>query len=270
MVNTLYFIPFLVLFVIPQVFADNSLENEHLVAESATVTLDLQFGEDVVKQRLTRTTTTSTLDSAKLTFYGDEITLSALELKVTSSGNHFRISSAPDGIIMYGYKNMNLENYRINIYLTIDGKLVKFPVTTAAQIQDDKTIETQPEEVKPQYIPELIITTEHDFRTYWNDVFDIEVRTYDSNKNNSPDLNPFDGTIDGVDINVILSLDENKVAILSGTTENGQWKGSHYFVENESIPGEYVVDVTASYLGKTVSNTSTMFVVGIVPESLND
>ena len=262
-----YLTPLLLMFVVPQAFAENSLENEHLFAESATVTLDIQFGDDIIKQTAIRTISTSTLDNVKLTFYGDEITISDPELKVTSNGNHFRISSLPDGIIMYGHKNMDLDNYKINVYFPVNGGFTKFPVTTAAELQDDKVIETQPKEEKEQYVPELIITTGHDFKTYWKDTFNIEVMAYDERNNSRPDLYPFEGTVDGVNVIVILSIDNNKVATLSGTTEYGEWKGSHYFVENLSTPGEYVVDVIASYLGKTVSETSTMFVIGVVPDS---
>lgn len=38
-------------------------------------------------------------------------------------------------------------------------------------------------------------------------------------------------------------------------------------MENISIPGEYTVDVIASYLGKTASNTSAMFVLGTITGS---
>ncbi|MCH7967527.1 MAG: hypothetical protein IIB02_08980, partial [Thaumarchaeota archaeon] len=79
------------------------------------------------------------------------------------------------------------------------------------------------------------------------------------------DVYPFQGKIEGGDISVILALDNAQVATLSGVTQYGQWMGEYYFKENISAPGEYAVDVIASYLGKTVSNTSAMFVIGTVP-----
>jgi len=88
--------------------------------------------------------------------------------------------------------------------------------------------------------------------------------TYDSNINSNPDVYPFEGKLDGVDINVILSLDNEQIATLNGITEYGQWTGEYFVKENLSTPGEYVVDVVASYLGETVSKSSSMFVLGTV------
>ena len=122
--------------------------------------------------------------------------------------------------------------------------------------------ETTEPTVAEQYIPELIMTTSHDFTTYWKEIFNIEVMTYDSNINSNPDTYPFEGKLDGVDISVILSLDNEQFATLNGITQYGQWKGEYFIKENVSIPGEYVVDVIASYLGKIVSSTSAMFVIG--------
>jgi len=61
---------------------------------------------------------------------------------------------------------------------------------------------------------------------------------------------------------VLLSLDNIQVATLSGVTENGEWTGGHFFAENISTPGEYIVDVIVSYLGETVSKSSSMFIIG--------
>ncbi|MCH7647129.1 MAG: hypothetical protein IIA83_00775 [Thaumarchaeota archaeon] len=130
---------------------------------------------------------------------------------------------------------------------------------TALVVVEEKT--TEPTVVE-QYIPELIMRTSHDFTTYWKEIFNIEVMTYDSNINSNPDIYPFEGKLDGVDISVTLSLDNEQFATLSGITQYGQWKGEYFIKDNISIPGEYVVDVIASYLGKIVSNTSTMFVIG--------
>lgn len=255
----------LIMGIIPSVFAENSLENEHIFAESATITLDLQFGEDVVKYGSTITRTNPTLEDITLTFYGDEINMSDSRAKVYANGNAFSITNVEKGIVMYGHYNKDLKNYKIDIYFAGQNGFIKYTVNSAAELQDEKVIEKEPDiEIKEQYIPELIITTSHDFRTYWNDTFDIVIMAYDENKNERPSFNKFEGTLDNVVVKVIISLGDEKIGTLSGVTEYGEWNGSYYFVENLSKPGEYIVDVIASHLGKTVSETSSMFVVGTV------
>ncbi len=263
----LLWIPTLILFftviIIPQVYGYNSLENAELHGESATISLDIEFGKDTVKQLHTRSIIINHLDDITLIFYGDEIPLSEPELKVTSSGNHFRISSLPEGIIMYGHKNMDVGNYNINVYVGTDKGLVKFSVSTAVQLDDDKVIETEPIEEKPQYIPDLKITSSHDVRTYWKQDFNIDVQAFDGRINSDPKSSDFNGRIDGVDVKVLLSIDDAQVATLSGVTaNNGEWNGGYFFEENISAPGEYVVDVIVSYLGESVSKSSSMFVIG--------
>jgi len=122
------------------------------------------------------------------------------------------------------------------------------------------TSSTEPEE--EQYIPDLIMTSSHDFKTFWQDTFNIDVQTFDGKINPNPEQYPFQGRIDGVDVKVLLSLDNVQVATLSGVTaNNGDWNGEYFFKENISAPGEYVVDVIISYLGETVSKSSTMFII---------
>ena len=257
------FLSLVFVFGISEAFAENLLENETLFGQSSTVKLDLQFGEDNMREGLIRTWITNTVDDVTLTIYGDSIPVTDPKTNVSNSGNHFRVSSIPDGVMMYGHYNESLDNYKINIYIAG----VKYTVTTAAQLDDDKTVEKTPEKIKERYIPELTMTTEFDFKTYWNENFNISVMTYDKNNNDRPDLNPFQGTVDDVKVNVIITLDNEEIATLEGTTEYGEWKGSHYFVENLSKAGEYSVDVIASYLGKSVSESSTMFVVGSIADS---
>lgn len=72
-------------------YSHNSLSGTQLIGESATISLDIKFGEDTIKQLLTRSIVVNHLEDITLTFYGDELLLSEPELKVTSTGNHFRI-----------------------------------------------------------------------------------------------------------------------------------------------------------------------------------
>jgi len=122
------------------------------------------------------------------------------------------------------------------------------------------TLSTEPEE--EQYIPDLMMTSSHDFRTFWKETFNVDVQAFDGNINSNPVSSSFLGRINGVDVKVLLSLDNVQIATLSGVTaNNGHWDGEYYFKENISAPGEYVVDVILSYLGETVSKSSSMFVV---------
>lgn len=67
---------------------------------------------------------------------------------------------------MYGHKNMDLENYKINIYIATNQGLTKFTVSTAFKLPDDKVLESEPIEEKAPYIPDLIMSSSHDFKTY--------------------------------------------------------------------------------------------------------
>jgi len=119
-----------------------------------------------------------------------------------------------------------------------------------------------------QYIPELLITSSHDFTTYWNDVFNIDVQTFDGNINSDPkSSSDFEGRIDGVDIKVFLTNDDETITLSGTTKDNGHWAGEWYFPANISAPGEYIVDIVTSYLGESVSKSSSMFIINTVIDS---
>jgi len=139
-----------------------------------------------------------------------------------------------------------------------------------AELQENIIETVEPTIIEPTkeiYRPDLTMTSSHDFRTYWKDTFNIDVQAYDGNKNSNPELNPFQGRLDNVDVSVLLSLNDVKVATLSGVTQYGEWQGEYFFAENISEPGEYVVDIILSYLGKTVSKSSTFFVISTTSDS---
>ncbi len=242
-------------------YADNSLQNTSLNGQSAVMTLDFEFGQDKVKVMRTKIITNPTLDSLIMTFYGDVIDLSDSRLKVYDNGKLFSVANVELGIIMYARYQEELDNYTINVYLATNDGLKKWVVTTAFELPDDKVVETETKE-KSQYIPDLIMTSSHDFKTYWRDTFNIDVQAFDGRINSNPQASSFEGRVDGVDVKVLLSLDDVPFATLSGVTaNNGHWDGE-YFFQDQSTPGEYVVDVIISYLGETVSKSSTMFVIG--------
>jgi len=245
---------------------NNTLQEVTLVGESAVISVYIEFGADTVRQGIARDWITNHLDDITLEFYGDEVPLREPEIRVTSTGNHFRISSAVDGILIYGHKNAELGNYKINVYFSTDKGLIKFPTTSAIPFSKEKIIETEITKEKTPYVADLCMTSSHDFRTYWMQNFDINIQSFDCNINSDPkSSSDFHGRIDGVDVKVLISLDDNPVATLSGVTaNNGHWDGEWYFPANISPPGEYDVDVILSYLDQTITKTTTMFVINMV------
>lgn len=111
---------------------------------------------------------------------------------------------------------------------------------------------------EPKYIPELLMASSHDFRTYWSDTFNIDVQTYDGKIN--PKATGFEGRLDNANVTVILSYEDTYIT-LSGVTTYGNWDGTHYFPANISMPGEYTVDVIVSYYDQTVSYSDYMFII---------
>ena len=257
---------FLIPLLLNPVYAINSLQDTNLKAQNAIMTLEFDFGQDEIKEMRTKTVFHPVLNSLKMTLLGDVIDLSDSRLKVYSDGKLFSVLNTELGIVMYGKYQEELDNYKINVYFAADNGLRKQVVTTEFKLPDDKVIkptETKPAETKPQYVPDLKMTSSHDFRTYWQDTFNIDVQAFDGRINPNPKQSDFSGRINGVDVKVILSLDNSPVATLSGVTaNNGHWAGEYFFKDNISKPGEYAVDVILSYLGKTVSQSSTMFIIG--------
>jgi len=235
----------------------SSFENTELNARSGEITLDIKFGQDEIRSTLFGIKTIPQLENINLLFYGDEIILSEPELKVVD--DHFRISSIPEGIIMYGHKNMDIENYDINLYFTTEQGFTKFSLHTTIPYPEDQVAETEPVQGK-QYIPELKITSEHNFRTYWNDNFNFSVQTFDGRINTEPKSHEFEGRLDGVDITAIISFGDETIAIFKGITENGNWVGEHY-VSYPTTPGQYSVDILASIGDQTVTTSFSTFVI---------
>jgi len=114
-------------------------------------------------------------------------------------------------------------------------------------------------ELVKEYIPDLIIISNNDPSTYWNQFYNIDIQVFDGNINKDPKSHELDGRIDLVDITVNISLNDKNIAILKGTTNNGDWQGE-YFVKYFSTPGEYNVEIVASYGEHTISKNTSMFV----------
>ena len=234
-----------------------SFENTELNARSGEITLDIKFGQDEIKSTLFGTKTIPQLENINLLFYGDEIILSEPELKV--AGDHFRISSIPEGIIMYGHKNTDIENYDINLYFTTEQGFTKFSIHTTIPYPEDVVAETEPPKII-NYVPKLALTSSNDRITYWNDNFNVNVQVFDTNINRDPKNYEFEGRVDDVDITVLISLGDELISTLKGITQNGHWSGEHYF-NQLSLPGQYTVDILASLGNQTISKSSSMYVI---------
>ena len=220
-------------------YAANPLENATLEGKNSIISLDIKFGEDTVKHLPTRSIIINNLDEVTLTFGADELFLSDLELNLTSNYNHFRISSVSDGIIMYGHKNINDESYNVNVYIATDNGLQKFSLSVSTPPPKiEKKIITSieiPEEEK-QYIPDLKMTSSHDFRTYWKEMFDVDVQSFDGNINPKPTKYPFEGRLGGADVSVIISLDDEHFATLSGVTSDRRQPASVAVLAGDDEP----------------------------------
>ena len=242
-------------------YASSSLQDTNLKSQSVITPFDIKFGQDEIKVMRSKTIVEPTLDSLTMTLYGDVIDLSDSKLKVHANGKSFSIVNTDHGILMYGRYQEETDNYTINVYVATNEGMKKQVVTTAVKIPSNKLVEKE----KSQYIPDLMMTSSHDFRTYWKDTFNIDVQAFDSGINSNPKSSDFNGRLDGVDVKVLLSRDEILVGSLSGVTaNNGHWEGEYFFEENISAPGEYAVDVFLTHLGETISKSSTMFVIGAV------
>ncbi|QUC65419.1 hypothetical protein NsoK4_04020 [Nitrosopumilus sp. K4] len=260
--TSMLFSLFLIPLLLHPAYALNSLQDTTMKAQNSVLTLEFEFGPDEIKEMRTKTVFKPTLADLSMTLYGDVVDLSDSRLKVYSNGKLFSILHKELGIVMYGKYQENLDNYKINVYFATDNGLKKQTVTTGLKLPEDKVIVSEPKKEKTKYIPDLKMTSSHDFRTYWKDTFNIDVQAFDGKINSNPKQSDFNGRIDGVDVKVILSLDNKQVATLSGVTaNNGHWAGE-YYVNDRFMPGEYTVDVIISHLGKAVSKSSSMFIIG--------
>ncbi len=242
------------------VYADNSLENIHLIGINEKNSIDIRFVDeldDVSKKNIS-------IDNIALVISDEEIQLSEPQLKITPSNKYFRIFSEPEDILIHGYKNLNDNNYKINILHLSHDNLKKYSILADIHYEEKEYLENENTE-KNNSLLDLKITSSHDFRTFWKDSFNIDIQSFDGRINPNPKQSDFNGRIDGVDVIVNLSLDDVLISTLSGvTSNNGHWEDEFYVKENISAPGEYTVDITATYLESNISKSSSMFVIADV------
>jgi len=262
----LVFMIFALTIVIAPAFAELDLSNQKIVSLDGK--LLLEFGESIQTFKRGYLIETPQLDYGIIKLTDRTVLLGGENTNIL--GNSFSVR-LDDGKIYA--KNNQDGTFTVKVLTVNDNGFQKQTFSSVLQpiviiespeiiepTEKTDTLSTEPEE--EQYIPDLIMTSSHDFRTFWQDTFNIDIQAFDGKINPNPEQYPFQGRIDGVDVKVLLSLDNVQVATLSGVTaNNGHWDGEYFFKENISAPGEYVVNVIISYLGETVSKSSSMFVI---------
>ena len=253
-----YFLPFLLIFLVPQAFAVNSLENESLFAESGVVSLDLKFGEDDIRYGYTMTYVTNTIEDIILKIYGDEIPIPDAEAKVSPSGKNFRVSSLDEGIVMYGHFNEDLGNYKINIYIAGS----KHSISTSDGKQQTQAIEPANTVVTKTNISLNVLTDQYE-RVYNKSDYKFFVKTFDSSIYSGNDFSKFQGKVSGAKVSAIIIDPNGEVkSDMTGFVENGIYEGSVYVPENLWQRGWYTVDIVVEYEGKFYQEQLSFYVFG--------
>lgn len=244
----------------------NSLENTELHGQSAVITLDIKFGADEHQPLFSRTVVHPQIESMFLSFYGDEITLSEPELRVVGDGRHFRISSIPDGILIYGHQNKDLENYKINVLLVTDKGFSKFPVTTVVPIvthREDNSVDVvQKRNTIIFDNPTLHVLTDHYERVLTETFFRFEVKTFDKNMYDGDTWDTFYGKLDGVkvDARIIDSYGIVKKEF-SGYTKYGIFGGEQLVKDTPWPSGNYRLELDLAYENQTYSKNLDFMVL---------
>jgi len=237
--NRLFLLSLILLVLIPSsVFGVPNIENKDIIAESkdGDIVLSLEFGENLIS-RFDRII--PTLQSGLLVV-GDSI-VEIENAKIKIMGNSFVVHS--ENILIYA-KGIGDENYLINSYFLGNNRLDPIRLETVPT-QDATT------GIKDDSIPlEMIVLVQQNFKTYWNDTYDIEIKVFDKAINSNPQFYQSLGAINQAMIDVTLKdLDGEKLTQLTGETNSkGFWNGD-FFVSQNLIPGgTYIVEVNVKYL----------------------
>ena len=184
---------------------------------------------------------------------------SDIEIRQFANSHIIKIQGqATTGEILIVFLKDNNANFH-NVMVVSDGHFLKGSLIPKSSAIETK-VEVETEEGTTQYIPSLALTSSNNFRTYWNDNFNVNVQVFDTNINRDPKNYEFEGRVDDVDITVIISLHDEVITTLKGITENGDWSGQHYF-NQLSLPGKYTIDILATLGDQTISKPSSMFLI---------
>lgn len=227
------------LFFVPvSVFGFADIENKTIVADSdnSDIVLTLEFGQNEYSKS---ERAIPVLESGLLVI-GDSI-MEITEPRTKIMGNSFVIHS--ENILIYA-RGLENGDFLINSYL-IGG--TQFEPIRLVSISQESPIE----EIKEKPIsPEMIVLVRQDIRTFWNDVYDVEIKVFDKTINPKPQFHQSLGAINKADINVVLKneLGEELTQITGKTDSRGYWEGN-YFVKQNLVPGgKYLVEVNVNYL----------------------
>jgi len=242
---------FLLVLVPPSVFGVADIENKSIIAVSqdGEIILSLEFGENLIS-RFDRII--PTLQSGLLVV-GDSI-LEIEDARTKIMGNSFVVHS--ENILIYA-KGLGNESYLINSYLLGSNQLNPIRLVTVPT-QDVITV------IEDDSIPlEMIVLVQQDIRTFWNDVYDIEVKVFDKSINSNPQFYQSLGAVNQAKIDVTLkNFDGEKLTKLTGQTNSkGFWDGDYFVFQNLVAGGTYIVEVNVTYLDSNNSQKFETFIV---------
>ena len=263
-VKLLVFMVFALTIAITPAFAELDLSNQKIVSLDGK--LILEFGENIQTFKRGGIIETPQLDFGTIRLAdrtvfleGEYTNILANSFSVLLDDGKIYAKNNQDGTFTVKVLTLNDNGFQKQTFASI---LQPIEIIESSEIIEPTekidTITTEPEE--EQYVPELIISSSHDFKTYWKDTFNIDVQAYDARIN--PSGTGFEGRIDGVDVTMIISLGEEVITTLKGVTVNGEWIGEHYIKDNIVQAGEYTVDVLATLGEQSVSKSSSMFIIG--------
>jgi len=242
---------FLLVLVPSSVFGVADIENKDIIAESqdGEIVLSLEFGENLIS-RFDRII--PTLQSGLLVL-GDSI-VEIKDARTKIMGNSFVVHS--ENILIYA-KGIGNEHYLINIYLLGGNQLD--PIRLETVPTQDATTGIK-EDVKPI---EMIVLVQQNFKTFWNENYNIAIKVFDKDINQNPQFYQSFGTVNLAEIDVTLKeLDGGKLTKLTGQTNSkGFWNGSLFVNQNLMPGGKYIVEVDVTYLDSNNFQKFETFIV---------
>jgi len=242
---------FLLVLVPTSAFGVADLENKNIIAESedGEIILSLEFGESLIS-RFDRII--PTLQSGLLVV-GDSI-IEIKDARTKIMGDSFVIHS--ENILIYA-KGLENEKFLINSYLLGSNQLDSIRLETVPS--EDLTLDLE-DNLTPL---ELIVLVQQDFKTFWNDTYDIEIKVFDKAINPNPQFYQSLGAVDQAEVKVTLKDNQGiELTKFSGQTNaKGFWDGDYFVLQNLVSGGEYLVEVDVTYLESNNFQSFETFII---------
>jgi hypothetical protein len=242
---------FLLVLLPNSVFGVADIENKDIIAESqdGEIVLSLKFGESLIS-RFDRII--PTLQSGLLVIGNSIMEIENARIKVM--GESFVVHS--ENILIYA-KGIGNEHYLINSYLLGGNQLdpIKLETVTTQDVTTEIKDDTKP--------IEMIVLVQQNFRTFWNENYNIAIKVFDKDINPNPQFYQSFGAINQAGIDVTLKeLDGEKSTKLTGQTNSkGFWNGSVFVHQNLLPGGKYMVEVDVTYLDSNNFQKFETFIV---------